>query len=309
MVSNNRLASVPAFWNQMEDQRDDIELVQRGVGRIELFGHPEYDWAGTACLVGDTVLMTTRRCAEAFVEQNNQQWQFRPGITAWMDYRSEYQQPASAGYRVRNVIGMHPVYDLALLEVEPPQNQDACPPTPLSLAAQPPAQVEGRPVYLVGYPVRDARRNEPETLTRVFRDLYNVKRVQPGQLCGTFAFRDVQLMRNDCATLGSCNGGCVVDLETHQVLGLQLTSRYLEPGTAIPLWTLRDDPLFRQAGVTFSNSARSDLQTTLSQLEQLARSRFWNELRGAVEGMYRRAFGTPGNNPNPPQQQPPRNGR
>lgn len=22
-------------------------MAQRGVGRIELFGHPEYDWAGT----------------------------------------------------------------------------------------------------------------------------------------------------------------------------------------------------------------------------------------------------------------------
>jgi hypothetical protein len=35
-----------------------------------------------------------------------------------------------------------------------------------------------------------------------------------------------------------------LDLETHQLLGLQLTSRYLETGIAVPLWVLRDDPLF-----------------------------------------------------------------
>ena len=123
LVNHQRLGSVPAFWNQLEDQREDIELTQRGIGRIELFGHPEYDWAGTACLVSDTVLMTTRRTAELFIENNGQQMQFRPGITAWMDYRSEYQQAANAGYRIRNIIGVHPMYDLALLEVEPPQSQ------------------------------------------------------------------------------------------------------------------------------------------------------------------------------------------
>ena len=67
-VNNDRLASVPPFWNVLEDQREDIEMAQRGVGRIELFGHPEYDWAGTAFLVNDTTLMTTRRTAEIFLE-------------------------------------------------------------------------------------------------------------------------------------------------------------------------------------------------------------------------------------------------
>src|SRR5262249_41950653 len=51
LVSQDRLASVPPFWNVLEDQREDVEVAQRGVGRIELFGHPEYDWAGTAFLV------------------------------------------------------------------------------------------------------------------------------------------------------------------------------------------------------------------------------------------------------------------
>ena len=122
-VNHDRLANVPPFWNVLEDQREDIEMVQRGVGRIELFGHPEYDWAGTGFLVGETTLMTTRRTAEVFIENQNDRWQFRPGITAWMDYSSEYQNVASAGYRVRNVLGVHNTYDLALLEVEPPQFQ------------------------------------------------------------------------------------------------------------------------------------------------------------------------------------------
>ena len=87
LVTNDGLASVPPFWNQLEDLRDEIELAQRGVGRIELLGHPEYDWAGTGFLVSDNVLMTTRRIAELFIEPRENGWQFRPGISAWMNYR------------------------------------------------------------------------------------------------------------------------------------------------------------------------------------------------------------------------------
>ncbi len=290
LICNGNLGAVPATWNLLEDQREDVEMAQRGVGRIELLGHPEYDWAGTGFLVNDNVLMTTRRIAEVFIENRNDAWQFRPGITTWMDYRSGYQSVASAGYRVRNVVGVHEQYDLALLEVERPQVNGSAP-APLALAAAPPRQLEGRPAYLVGYPVRDARRNEPESVGRIFRDVYNVKRVQPGQLRGTFSFHEIPFLRHDCAPLGQTAGAPILDLETHQVLGLQTTSRYLETGTAVPLYLLRGDPLLRRAGVTFAEATEEERQTVADQLERLSRSRFWNEARAAVAALYQRAFG------------------
>jgi hypothetical protein len=294
LVSQGRLASVPPLWNLLEDQREDIEMAQQGVGRIELYGHPEYDWAGTGFLVNENCLLTTRRTAEIFVENRSGNWQFRPGITAWMDYRTQFQRVASAGYRVRSVIGIHEQYDLALLEVESPQ-QTVGAPTPLALAAQAPARLEGRPVYLVGYPVREARRNEPEPITRIFRDVYNVKRVQPGTLRGSLQFREVQLLQHTCAMLGESAGSCLVDLETHQVLGLHLYGRYLDTGTAIPLWVLREDPLLRRAGVTFAEATTRDLELTTNQVERLARSRYWNEVRSVIANLYQRAFGTANN--------------
>jgi hypothetical protein len=242
LISNGTLANVPPFWNVLEDVREEIEFVQRGVGRIELLGHPEYDWAGTGFLVGDSVLMTTRRVAETFLEQRNGFWQFRPGISTWMNYRTGSQDVASAGYRVRGVLGVHDRHDLALLEVERPQMNGTAP-APLPLAVAPPRQREGRPVYLVSYPVRDARRNEPEAVARIFRDIYSVKRVQPGQLRGEFTFHEVTFLRHDAAPLGQHAGAPLVDLETHQVIGLQSTGRYLEASTAVPLYLLRDDPL------------------------------------------------------------------
>ena len=98
-------------------------------------------------------------------------------------------------------------------------------------------------------------------------------------------------MQHDCAFLGQSSGSCLVDLETQQVLGLHLTSRYLEPGTAIPLWVLRDDPLLQRCGVTFAQATTEDLRSTTEQMERLARSRYWNELRGVIGTLYQRAFG------------------
>ncbi|HVS40043.1 MAG TPA: trypsin-like peptidase domain-containing protein, partial [Gemmataceae bacterium] len=213
LISGGNLGAVPSLWNLLEDQREDVEMAQRGVGRIELFGHPEYDWAGTGFLVNDNVLMTTRRIAEVFIENRGAAWQFRPGITTWMDYRSGYPNVANAGCRVRSVVGVHEQYDLALLEVEKPQINGSAP-TPLALAAAPPSQSIGRPVYLIGYPIRDARRNEPETISRIFRDVYGVKRIQPGQLRGNFAFHEIQFLRHDCAPLGQTAGAPILDMET-----------------------------------------------------------------------------------------------
>lgn len=287
------LASVPPFWNVLEDQREDVEMAQRGVGRIELLGHPEYDWAGTGFLVNENVLMTTRRVAELFVEQRGEgRWQFRPGITAWMNYRTAYQSVSGAGYRLQNVVGVHDRYDLALFEVERPQLNGTAP-APLALAALAPERLEGRAVYLIGYPVRDARRNEPETIARIFRDVYNVKRVEPGLLRGSLSFHEVHLLRHDCGPLGGTAGAPLLDLETHQVLGLQTTSRYLDSGIAVPLYALRDDPLLRRAGVTFAEATAKDREAIVAQIERLSRSRYWNEVRLMVANLYQRAFGTP----------------
>jgi hypothetical protein len=143
LISQGRLAGEPPCWSILEEHRQDIELAQRGVGRIELLGHPEYDWAGTGFLVNDTCLLTTRQTAELFAEDGHAgPWQFRPGITVWMDYQAEYQQPASAAYRVRAVRGIHARYDLALLEVEPSQPNGLAP-APLALKPRRPRNLKG----------------------------------------------------------------------------------------------------------------------------------------------------------------------
>ena len=162
------------------------------------------------------------------------------------------------------------------------------------MATEPPPQLDGRPVYLIGYPNRDGRRNEPEAIARVFRDDYNVKRIQPGTLRGLMPFREVHILQHDCAPLGHSAGSCLIDLETHRVLGLHVSGRYLEIGTAVPLWMLHDDPLLCRCGVTFANASCEELQAATSQIERLARSRYWSETKSQLNTLYQRAFGAQG---------------
>lgn len=285
LLTQDKLGAVPSYWNFLESQREDLELVQRGVGRVEVLGHPEWDWAGTAFLVNECTLLTTRRLAESFCESTGQTWTFRPGISAWMNYGCDGMN--SAGCRVRGVIGIHDRYDLALLEVEP--NQQTC---PLVVSCMPSTQMQGRPVYLVSFPVRDSRRCEPEPISRIFRDVYGVKRVQPGQVTNCFRFGDVELMTHDCCTLGQSTGGCVVDLQTHQVVGLQTSSRYLDGGTVVPLSVLRDDPLMKRAGAIFSSGDPSEINRVAQQLERLSRTRYWPDLCNTIKDFYKRACPT-----------------
>jgi hypothetical protein len=100
----------------------------------------------------------------------------------------------------------------------------------------------------VGYPAADGRRNDPDEMQRIFAGVYNVKRLQPGEVRSVDGTRLV----HDCSTLGGNSGSCVVDLETAEVVGLHFGGRYLQGNNAVPLWTLADDPLLRSAGVTIA---------------------------------------------------------
>jgi hypothetical protein len=277
-------------WPELEKRRAAVESAQRGVGRIELLGHPEFDWAGTGILVSEQCLLTTRRTAEVFAEGSGAGWRFRPGITPWMEFGTAERRAASAGCQVRGIVGVHDRYDLAVMEVEPPEAiADA--PAPLVVSSDPPRGIDGRPVYLVGYPVRDGRRGDPDILRPALENACDGKRVLPGFLRGCTEFGDVRLVRHDCGLLGSVAGACLLDLETHQVLGIHLAGRYLHDATAIPLWQLRDDPLLASAGVTFVDAESPEVAAVTGQVRRLSRSSYWDEVRAAVAEIHGRAYG------------------
>jgi hypothetical protein len=126
-----------------------------------------------------------------------------------------------------------------------------------------PGPLEGRNVYVLGYPAPDYR-NDAATLRSIFGQRYFVKRLQPGAAmappagaiipmgpCSSGAEPD-DVMFHDASTLGGNSGSCVVDLDTNQVIGLHFAGLYMQYNEAVALWRLVDDPLLTDAGVNFA---------------------------------------------------------
>ncbi|MFF5425164.1 MULTISPECIES: trypsin-like serine peptidase [unclassified Streptomyces] len=239
-------------WAVLDAHRPAIRASLARVGRVEVTGHPSLDWIGTAFLVGPGTVMTNRHVAVEFARASGDRWTFGFGMSARVDPAEE--QPAAgvpaavpSPYEVTEIVGIHPDVDLALLRVEPAA--DGGLPAPAAVAADAPAVLPGRPVYVIGYPAWDGRRNEPESMRRIFMDVYNVKRLQPGT--ATEFTPGGLVMKHDCSTLGGNSGSPVFDLTDHRVLGLHFGGRYRTGNFAVPLWELLDDPLLARAEINW----------------------------------------------------------
>jgi V8-like Glu-specific endopeptidase len=224
LFKGGRFLPTPPPWEGLQDARKEIETSARSVGRIELFGQPGMPYAGTGFVVADGVVMTNRHVARLFSQQSGRgAWTFREGLTAGIDYTDAPEDGKPAAFAVERVLGVHNKYDLALLKLGKGAAKKGKAPTALPVAAKAPAAIKGRQVYVLGYPARDPRNGEA-AMRNIFGDVYNVKRLQPGNLL-TFV-RAEGVFKHDSSTLGGNSGSCVLDLETHRVLGLHFGGIY-----------------------------------------------------------------------------------
>ncbi len=226
------------------------------VGRIELPGQRRIPYAGTGFVVGRGLLMTNRHVAEIFATGlGDRRIRFRGGWRAAVDLRGERDRPDGADLEVRAVRMIHPWWDMALLEV--PGLAPAV--GPLRLAVRDARELAGRRIAVIGYPARDPLRNDPAVQDQLFDRVFEVKRLQPGELDGarsTASFgRMVDAATHDCSTLGGNSGSALIDLDTGEVLGLHFGGRYLDTNHAVPSIELARDPRVVDAGVSFAGAA------------------------------------------------------
>jgi V8-like Glu-specific endopeptidase len=250
LIQGGDFMEPPAQWAELKPLRSNIQSVIQRVGRIEVANNPNFDWLGTGFLAGADTVITNRHVAQEFAQSTTPgKWTFRAPMTAGIDFKSEFGSTDALEFSLQEIIGIHDTHDMAVLRVAKTSGATALA-DPLPVAAKAPGNaLVGRKVYVIGYPAWDGRRNDPEPMRRIFSEIYNVKRLQPGEISGA----TVQAFEifHDCSTLGGNSGSPVIDLETHRVLGLHFGGRYMEKNHAIPLWTLQSDPLIQKAKLNF----------------------------------------------------------
>jgi endonuclease G len=201
--------------------------------------------------------MTNRHVAAIFASGlGTRGLNFIAGRSAGIDFKRD----AHAGqvFDVRNIRLIHPYWDMAILEVEGvPANI-----RPLTLAVSDARDMpDASEVVVVGYPAFDPR-NPATVQNDIFRERFQVKRMQPGALHGagqTDSFgKLVPAARHDCSTLGGNSGSAIVSLETGQVVALHFGGRYLETNFAVPTGALARDSRVVDLGVAFDSSAPGD---------------------------------------------------
>ena len=226
------------------------------IGRIELPTHPSMPYGGTGFVVGKDLLMTNRHVAEIFASGLGvRTLSFRRGSAA-VDFKREKGSSNSTPIAVRDVIMIHPYWDMALLRVD---GLNGHPPLVLSLVH--PEDAVGREIAVVGYPAFDPR-NDAAVQNQVFGGVYYIKRLQPG-LIGRR--RPIQSFENqvsatthDSSTLGGNSGSAVIDATTGHVIALHFAGLYLDANFGVPTSELARDGRIIDTGINFAPGAQAE---------------------------------------------------
>lgn len=266
-ISNNETRLVfeeaeSEVWRErLTGSRELINHAIRAVGRIDLVNHDRFDWVGTGWLVADDIIVTNRHVASEFAKGNGKSFTFRSGIlgqmSASIDFLHEVESTQADVFDIQDVIHIEAENgpDISFLRVRAPDGKKLAAPIVLSNSA--PAASDY--VAVIGYPARDSRVPEPELMERIFGDVYNRKRLAPGQIK---ALRSNDVL-HDCSTLGGNSGSVVLSLTSGEAVGLHFSGTFLEANFAVPASVVasRLDEVRRKGSGAISTSVPSSPTT------------------------------------------------
>jgi hypothetical protein len=84
-------------------------------------------------------------------------------------------------------------------------------------------------VVAIGYPARDGRVPDQNLVKEIFGDVYDKKRLAPGQIINVFG-GDLQ---HDCSTLGGNSGSVILNYQTGQAVGLHYSGEFMKANYAV----------------------------------------------------------------------------
>lgn len=227
------------IWSaRLDAAREHLEAAIPAVGRIEVRNHPDFAWVGTGWLLDeDGVIVTNRHVAKEFAARSDGSFVFRKNpvgrtIHGSIDFREEHLGPDEELHEVAAIIYVAPDdgADVAFLKLRTrPEGAK-----PIRLAQTMPGAAE---VAVLGYPAWDGRRNPGSEMGRIFDNVYDVKRLAPGNLTTNDAHPHIAL--HDCTTLGGNSGSVVLSLASGEALGLHFSGRYKKSNYAVAAPTVQ----------------------------------------------------------------------
>jgi len=225
----------------------------RAVGRVELKNNPRYDWVGTGWLVKPDVIVTNRHVAFEFGRRTGDTFVFRLGtggasMSASIDFLEEFGREQSRPFRLTEILDIEDEDgpDLAFLRIEGDGLAKE-----ITLSGRTPN--EKQLVAAIGYPARDSRIPDQQLMENIFGDVYDKKRLAPGQITR----RAKDGLEHDCSTLGGNSGSVLLDLASGEAMGIHSAGRFLEANFAVPANIIAD----RLAAVLTGESRRRPMSS------------------------------------------------
>lgn len=259
-ISQGTFEAASGEWECLNGYRETIENTIRGIGRIEIEGHPYMKWVGTGVFVAPGRFMTASHVARTFSNGiGDSNVTMNPDLKVFIVANDALGSAVEFKMRVSSVCFIHPLFDVALCEVEARGFTDDPQPdtspqlfSDLTVAASLPKEVIGRKVAVVGFNTQDSR-NEQTLLRSIYGDIRESLYLQPGEITDVRENQGKLELFHDCTTLGGSAGAPLLDLETGLVLGIHFGGRYLASNSAVPSWELGRDFRVRWHGVNFSD--------------------------------------------------------
>ncbi|MFY1620994.1 DNA/RNA non-specific endonuclease [Micromonospora sp. WMMD736] len=246
---------------RLTEARPLLARAAKAVGRIEVEGH-SLEWLGTGWLIAPEIIVTNRHVAAEFGRRNGAGLIFRQGLNgqpmrASIDLLEELDRDDSLTFELRQILHIEDSDgpDLAFLRVD--QSGGEAPATPIALAE---TSEPDDFVAVIGYPARDSRIPDADLMDRIFGDVYNKKRLAPGQVLDPIG----GTLRHDCSTLGGNSGSVVLSLGTGDAVGLHFAGRFLEANFAVSSRVVAqrlEDLRSGRTNLSRSSEDRPDVQT------------------------------------------------
>lgn len=211
---------------RLEQHREILKKAILSVGRVELENNPYYNWVGTGWVVDEDVIVTNRHVASEFGRKKDERFVFRQSVLgdmeARLDFREEYKGGGPAEFQIVEVLHIEEDGgpDVAFLRIDWSSNAQGQPRIPIALATG----LAGRDwVAVIGYPAKDSRTRMSDEMDRIFGNIYDVKRLAPGEILQLAEERG--LLTHDCTTLGGNSGSVVLDMASGEAIGLHFGGR------------------------------------------------------------------------------------